>query len=293
MTAIQLTDCPTAARPATVLRSASAELYRLRTWPALWAIVAAWFVLVLLFGYVFPYVSYRTGTDSVSTEGQSAASLLADVLPAAFPMVVVQGAPLFGGALVLVLAALIAGNGYGWGTWKTALAQSRTRPILGALLALATIVLALVLVTAVVCAGVSLLLAGVESQPVVWPSLTTLAQALGSALLVLGMWGAVGYALGTWSRSAALSVGVGLVWLLVVENLLRGVGSMLGWVADLVTVLPGTAAGSLIGAVLKGVDGTPGVLDTISAPRAIITLVIVSAGAVAATLALVRRRDVG
>lgn len=48
----------------------------------------------------------------------------------------------------------------------------------------------------------------------------------------------------------ALSVGLGLVWAPVIENMLRGVGSLLGWVDVLTHFLPGTAAGSLVGSIV-------------------------------------------
>ena len=61
-----------------------------------------------------------------------------------------------------------------------------------------------------------------------WPASATSAVSLGAGLLVLGMWALTGFLLGTLARGPALSVGLGLVWALVVENLLRGVGELLG-----------------------------------------------------------------
>ena len=42
---------------------------------------------------------------------------------------------MFGGALMMVLGAIVAGNGYGWGTWKTgvSLGAHRSGVILGSL----------------------------------------------------------------------------------------------------------------------------------------------------------------
>ena len=34
---------------------------------------------------------------------------------------------MFGGALMMVLGAIVAGNGYGWGTWKTMFTQGPSR----------------------------------------------------------------------------------------------------------------------------------------------------------------------
>lgn len=276
----------------TVARSLRAELYRLRAWPAMWATVGTWFLLAMVFGYVFPYVSCTTGTAGFSTEGEPTEALLRSVLPESIPDVLVQGTPLFGGALVLVLGALIAGNGYSWGTWKTVFTHGRLRPTIGALLALAVIVAAMVVVTAVLCTIVSVSLAAIESQPLTMPSADALLRSAGTAYLVFMMWGTIGFALCTYARSAALSVGLGLVWTLVVENLLRGVGSALQLVEDVTAFLPGTAAGSLVGAVTGGGDGTPGVVDVISGPRALITVTAYIVVAVVTTGVLVRSRDV-
>ena len=103
-------------------------MLRLRKWPAVWITIGAWMALTAMFGYLFNYLSYATGDNSFSNEGESAESLLAEILPANVPHVLLQGMPMFGGALMLVLGALVAGNGYGWGTWKTVFTQGPSRP---------------------------------------------------------------------------------------------------------------------------------------------------------------------
>lgn len=130
--------------------------------------------------------------------------------------------------------------------------HGRLRPTIGALLALAGIVAAMVVVTAGLCTVVSVSLATIETQPLTMPSAGALLLSAGAAYLVFMMWGTIGFALGTYARSAALSVGLGLVWTVVVENLLRGVGSALQLVEDVTAFLSGTAAGSLVGAVTGG-----------------------------------------
>lgn len=100
-------------------RSTRAELMRLRAWPAVWITLGAWLVLSLLFGYLFTYLSYTSGDPGFSDEGTTRAQQLAQMMPDAVPDVFLQGMPMFGGALMMVLGALVAGNGYGWGTWKT------------------------------------------------------------------------------------------------------------------------------------------------------------------------------
>ena len=124
------------------IASTRAELLRLRKWPAVWVTIGAWMALTAMFGYLFNYLSYTTGDSSFSNEGVSADSLLAEILPANVAHVLLQGMPMFGGALMLVLGALVAGNGYGWGTWKTVFTQGPSRPsvVVGSLAALTAFV---------------------------------------------------------------------------------------------------------------------------------------------------------
>ena len=280
-----------------IVNSTRAELLRMHKWPAVWVTVGTWLALTAMFGYVFNYVSYATGDTSFSNEGATTASLLAELMPANVPSVLIQGTPMFGGALMMVLGALVAGSGYGWGTWKTVFTQrpSRTAAGLGSLVALTLTVVGLVAVSLVMCFGFSLGIAALESQSVVWPGAVDLLNGVGTGLAVLEMWALAGFLLGTLARGPALSVGLGLVWALVVENLLRGVGALLSPVEAFTHVLPGTAAGSLVGAIVgiePGGDRTPGVVDTLSATQASWTLAAYVVLLPAAALWLMRRRDV-
>jgi ABC-type transport system involved in multi-copper enzyme maturation permease subunit len=279
-----------------LLRSTRAELLRIGRWPALWVLTGTWLTLNVLFVYVFDYVAYLTGDSSGPTSGVPTDELLAGVLPAAVPTSLVQGMPVFGGAILMILGALAAGSGYGWGTWKTTLTQGpgRAAAVGGVLLALAIVVAGVVLGTAVVDLGVSSVLAAVESQPVDLPPASELAESVGAGLLVLGMWTTAGVLLGTLARSPALAVGLGLVWVLAVENLLRGVSGLLGGLAVLTDHLPGTAAGSLVGALTPGAQGdggTPGVLTALPGPTALAAVAAYLVAFTAASLLLMRRRD--
>ena len=273
-----------------------AELLRLRRWPAVWITIGAWMGLTTMFGYLFNYLSYKTGDTTFSNEGATSQSLLAELLPANIPHVFIQGMPMFGGALMMMLGALVAGNGYGWGTWKTVFTQgpSRASVVAGSVAALSAFVVTAVLATVAWCFALSLLIAATESQSVVWPSGLELAESMGVGVLVMEMFAVVGYLLGTLARGPALSVGLGLVWVLVVENLLRGVGELLGPVEVFTQVLPGTGAGSLVGSIIGagGPDPTPGVLDTLTGGQAVSVLGTYLIAAPLLTGWLVSRRDV-
>lgn len=86
--------------------SVRAELLKLRKRPAVRVLVGLWLLTLLAFGYLFPYLGYRGG----GSEGRTPAEMLPDLLPANFSVVAVQGTPMFGGALALILGALLTGS---------------------------------------------------------------------------------------------------------------------------------------------------------------------------------------
>jgi len=281
-----------------VLHSTRAELLRLRLWPALWITVGLEVLLNVVFVYVFNYLAYRGGGGGGLSDGLPPQLLLARMLPVAIPEVLVQGLPMFGGALMLVLGALAAGSGYSWGTVKTIALQGPGRLVTlsGTLAALAVVVVGVVTALLATDVVASLLVATTQSQAVVWPALGEVARSYGAGLLVFGVWTLGGVLIGTLARGPALAVGLGLVWVLVVENLLRGVSLAWSPLDRLTDLLPGTAAGSLAGALgaapASEPGGTPGVLTSLSGPTALAMLSAYLVLFLGVTAALLRRRDV-
>ena len=284
--------------PQSVMSSVRAELLRLLKWPVTWVVVAVWSVMDLFFAYLLTYITYRSAVSKGDT--RLARTLLTDMAPTHLPATLVQGMPMFGTALVLILAALATGSGYGWSTWKTIYTQgpSRLAVFAGALTVLAGIATLLVLSTLLVDVMASLTVMAAESQHVVWPTVTKLAEGVGGGLLIMLAFTMAGALLGVVVRSSTLAVGLGLVWALVVENLLRGAAALLGPLKAVTDVLPGTAAGSIagaLGAVGEGsgeaANGTPGVLSTLSGGSATILLSGYAVAFIALAALLVRRRD--
>ncbi|AYF73201.1 ABC transporter permease [Nocardia yunnanensis] len=277
-----------------LIASTRAELLRLRKWPAFWIVLGTWILLNLTFAYLFNYLAYTTGSSTRMSNGLPRDLLLRQMLPASVPEVYTQGMAMFGGALMLVLGALAVGSGYGWGSWKTALTQgpSRTNVIGAVVLSLAVTVAGLVLVAFVVDTGVAALIAATQGQSAALPSAGRILLGIGCGIAILGMWTLAGAVIGALARGPALAVGLGLVWVLVVENLLRGVAGIFAPIRAITDHLPGTAAGSLAGS-LRTVTGpaTPGVLDVLGRGASLIVLacyvVLFAAGAVW----LIRRRD--
>jgi ABC-type transport system involved in multi-copper enzyme maturation permease subunit len=276
--------------------SVRAELLRLRKWPTVWVLVGVWLALNLTFAYVFNYIAYTTGSGNFGT-GEATEGLLADLMPEAIPRIYTGGLPMFGGAIMMILGALAAGSGFAWGTWKTVLTQGPSRLVAfaGTLVALGVVVVAIIAGQLVLDFGASALIATVESQTLVWPDVGELAQSVGGGLLISAMWAAAGVLIGVLTRSPALAVGLGLVWSLVVENLLRGVANLISELEYVTNVLPGTAAGSMagaLGATAEGDgDGAPGVLTVLTGAESatlLIAYLVVFAVAAAFTM---RRSD--
>jgi hypothetical protein len=277
-----------------MIASTRAELLRLGKWPASWVIIGVWLLLTVFFGYVLDYLAYRDA-ESAGNAGEAAA-LLSQLSPAGVPTTAVSGLPMFGGALVLTLAALATGSGYGWNTWKTVFTQgpSRLTALGGTLTALAGLLLVMVALTWVVDLAASAIIMSIESQPLTWPSAQAFVEGAGAALLIAGMWAMAGALVGILARGPAMAVGLGLVWALVVESLLRAVSGVLGPFEAVTDFLPGTAAGSLAGAVgavdVQQTGGAPGVLTILSGAEATALLAVyIVAFAGLAGLLMVRR----
>jgi ABC-type transport system involved in multi-copper enzyme maturation permease subunit len=271
-------------------RSFRAEIVKLVRRPASWLLLAITLALALIFTYLFPYASIAGGTDGPNTD-RTLPMLLPDQLVGNS----LGGLPVFLGSIVLILGVLTVGGEYGWATWKTVLTQgpSRLEVYAGKLLALAVAALAVVLAVFAVGAVASVLIAVAESQPVHWPGLGDLLTGIGAGWLIATMWAMLGAVLAVALRSVALPVGLGLVWMLAVQNLLAAIAApLLDWVAQAQKGLPGPNAGSLA-AALGAARDTPGVASTVGGGQAAIVVAayLVAFAAIGGTL--LRRRDIG
>jgi ABC-2 type transport system permease protein len=279
--------------------SFKAEILKLGKRPATWVLLGVVLGLNQLFGYVLPYSSWLTSDQNFQTQGLDPQAVLAGVLPGELVPTSLGGFPVFAGALALILGALATGSEYGWGTMQTALTQRPTRLALygGKLLALAASVLGIVLTLFALNAVVAGVIAAVESRALDYPSAAELAKGVGSGWLILGMWCGLGALLGFAFRGVALPIGLGVVWVLGVENLVSAVaGSLLTSLQPLRDLLPGVNAGSLVWSLAPGGgasgEAPPGVTDAVAGGRATLALALYVAAFAAAGAVLLRRRDV-
>ncbi|MFR9675219.1 ABC transporter permease subunit [Streptomyces sp. TR06-5] len=258
--------------------------------PAHWALLAVAVALGLTFGYFIPLAGVTGAAQGVPNSERG----LDAILPGELVGNSLGGLPVFLGAILLVLGALAIGGEYGWGTWKTVLTQnpSRLAVLGGKLAALAAAALGFVVTLFVTGAVTSAAIAAAEGEPIAWPSAADLVVGLGAGWLIALMWAALGALLAVALRGLALPIGLGLVWVLVVQNLVISLAApLLGWVDAARLWLPGDNAGSLAASLGAQAD-TPGVAELAGSGRA--TLMVAAYACVFAGLAawLLRRRDV-
>jgi ABC-type transport system involved in multi-copper enzyme maturation permease subunit len=270
--------------------SVRAETTKLVRRSANWLLLGVAIVLALLFTYVIPYA----GVDGVARGAPNAGRGLAALLPDRLVGNSIAGLPVFVGALVLILGVLAVGGEYGWGTWKTVLGQgpSRRRVYAAKVVVLCGAALCFVLAMFVVGAVASAAIAAAKGQPMHWPGAVDLLRGVGAGWLIAAMWALLGGVLGIVLRGVALPVGLGLVWMLAVQNLLAAIAApLLHWVAEAQKGLPGPNAGSLVAAL--GADvGTPGVAALVAATPATLVVAAYAVGFALLGGVLLGRHDI-
>jgi ABC-2 type transport system permease protein len=273
-----------------MMTNTRAEIIKQLHRPANWLLLAIAVVQSLTFAYVIPYAGYAgTATGSPASDRG-----LATMLPDRVIGNTVGGLPIFVGALALIFGVLVTGSEYGWQTWKTMLAQrpSRIGVYLGKLVTIAIGALILVLALLATAATASAVVAAVADQPADWPAVTELAIGVGVGWLITMMWATLGVLLAIVFRGVALPIGLGLVWLLAVQNLLAAIAApLLDWVAQAQKVLPGPNAGSLAAAVGASPQ-TPGVSQLVGSGHATVVLLAYLVAFAATGAWLLYRRDV-
>jgi ABC-type transport system involved in multi-copper enzyme maturation permease subunit len=266
-----------------------AETIKLVRRPAVWTLLGVALALSLTFTYLIPYAGYAGGTG-----GPRAERGLAALLPHQLVGNSVGGLPVFLGALMLILGVLTVGGEYAWGTWKTVLTQdpSRLRVYAAKLTVAALAALAGVLAVFAAGAVTSAVIAAAEGRPLDWPAAADVLTGVGAGWLIAAMWTVLGALLAVALRGVALPVGLGLVWLLAVQNLLALIAApLLDAVARAQEALPGPNAGSLVAALGAGAD-TPGVAALVPGTQAALVVAAYLAGFAVLGGVLLRRRDI-
>ncbi len=246
--------------------SIRAELAKQVRRRAHWLLLIVAATLSVTFGYLVPYAGYRGGTSGPPGSDSG----LPAMMPDQFIGNAIGGMPVFVGGLALIFGVLATGSEYGWETWKTVFAQapSRLTVYVAKVVTVAAGVLVLVVTLFAISASASAVIASIEDQPMNWPTASEVAIAFGAGCLVTMMYAALGIVLSIVLRAVALPIGLGLVWLLAIQNLLTNIAApLLDAIAQLQKALPGPNAGSLV-ASLGATSDTPGVAEIVGSGQA-------------------------
>ena len=289
--------------------SFSAELLKLRKWPAVWWVFAAAVTAVPVLAYAAPIVGYLAGIAGPSR--------LVAALPGRLTETAAVGDGPVGAACAYAIGVLSVGGEYRWGTLRAALTQgpSRGGVLAGKLAALGVVLLGLALarlasaalaatgfvasVTGGAADGVALSGTGGAARApaahawpagdawAAWPSAPALTAGLAAGWLILAMWTALGVLAAFAVRDTALPLGAGAAWFLGVTfpGLLAGAGSCV--LRLLRSALPGTNAVHLAASLP---EHAPAVIPSAGGRSALIVAGYLVAAIALSTLFL-RRRD--
>jgi ABC-2 type transport system permease protein len=251
-------------------------------------------VLVLL-TYLVTYLVLRNPPRGVFAQGASVEQLRRTLYPAEYLHTVVATTPTLGGAIALILGVLSMGSEYGWGTVKTMLTQrpGRLSVLAGKLLALAVALLVLAVLLLACGAASSAALAAIDGRAAAWPGALDTLKALGAAWLVMAVWTALGVLLAVLFRQSALAIGIGLVYMLVVEGLVFQLLGQAEGLRDVLKAFPGSNAASLAAAFpTQAARPAAAQRPVVDAGQATLVLAAYGLAFVAAAAALFRGRDV-
>ena len=243
-----------------------AELLSTRKRPGVWVIGAAWTTMAVAFGMAVPYIIYLAVKDSPVADREK---LITGLLPDQFVSGTVSLYPMFGSALMLILGVVITGGDYRWGTWGTLLVQraGRTAAVLGKAGATAVALLAITLSVTAATAVASALIAAAADRPQHWPGAATVLGGIGAAWLISMAAAGLGMFLAVLFRGTGAAIGVGLVWLLAVENLVSGIAGSLPALKPLQRLLISPNGGSLASALAPaGAESSVPGLVSVSGP---------------------------
>jgi ABC-type transport system involved in multi-copper enzyme maturation permease subunit len=273
-----------------------AELLAARKRPGVWIVGGAWTALAAVFGMLVPYIVYLAVRGKPADSGDDPGQLLAGVLPDRFVAGTASLYPMFGSAMMLILGAVLFGGEYRWGTWNTLLIQrpGRVPAVLGKFAATALVLLGITLAVTAVTAAASALIALAAGRAAQWPGPLTVLQGVGAGWLVSMAAAALGAFLAVLFRGTGAAIGVGLVWLLAVENLVSGIVGMVSGLKVLQQLLIGPNGGSLASALAPAgapPSSVPGVVSVSSPATATLVLLAYVVVLAAATAWLIRRRD--
>jgi ABC-2 type transport system permease protein len=265
-----------------------AELYGIRHRRSFPVLSAVWLLQIVLFAYLANYIVSLAVPDLPAEQVEAMRDSL---LPAHASAAVVGSLPMYGAPILIILGALIGAGDDRSGIIRAIMSRfpDRDRFIGGKSVALVVVVGVLMAVSMVVAAACAAVIAAIEGAPFDF-ALLDVVRDLAFAWLIGTAWGMVGFALGVLTRSLALTIAIGVIWALVVEQAIHGLAGIATVLEPVRIVL--ISGASAVVADAAGVAAMPGGVPDASLPVAILVLagwIVLGAGIALATF---RARDV-
>ena len=214
-----------------ILAAIRAEWFKVVRRPAIWITVGLMLAIAVGLEYVLVYI---VATHPPAGAAVRAGATLAAARQGLYPDVLVRKSVAnvagLDGIFALIVGVLVQGSEFAWGTVKTALVQlpGRISIVVGQLVALALIALVMAVALFALDAVAAYGIATLDSHAISWPSPSDIARGVAAAWLILFMLAVFGFALATLARQSAIAIGLGLAYVLVIENLLFGLLENLG-----------------------------------------------------------------
>ena len=279
-----------------MIGSLRAEWLKTRKRPATWIALAILAFVYLALGYLLGWV-ILTHPPPRARFNAPPADLKVSFYPASFALNVLGTGRPMAEAVALILGVLAAGSEFGWDTFKTVFTQRPRRltawaakiVVVGFLCAL------IALLMFGVAAAASFVLARVDGVSSAWPAAGVILRAMAASWLIYMMWASFGLALATVFRQAALAVGVGLAYFLVVESIVFNLIGLSPSLRDIQRPFPGanaTALAESFGRVQVRGLREAATAPLVSALQATLVVALYAAAFLGLASALVQRRDV-
>lgn len=278
------------------MNSLAAQILLLRKRSAAWILLGFWSLLTILFTYILPYYAYTSGIGF--GHGPVRNVVLAVLLPQNFVNAILASVPFFGGTIVLILGVLVMGSEYSWGTLTPVFIQrdGRLRVFFSKITALGLALVPFVVSVFVLGFIASSLIAWREGQPFDLPPVLDLFQALGVSWFILAVWSLFGVTISVLSRGTALAIGLGIIYGLVLENIINVFGRQIDLIGQVSKVLLRTNGYSLLqslGVTIQGEAGPGGFSGPfLSGTASALILGAYIALFLGLTAILIRRRDI-
>jgi ABC-2 type transport system permease protein len=213
-----------------ILAAVRAEWFKLVRRRALWVTIGLMLVLAVGIEYLLVYVVATHPPARAAGAGVALAAARTGLYPASVIKKSVANVSSLIGIFALLVGVLAQGSEYSWGTVKTAWLQlpGRISIVVGQLTSLALLSLVMALALIGVDSLASYLISTLDSQSSTWPSALDFLKGIGAAWLTLYLLAVLGFGLATLFKQSAMAIGLGLAYVLVIENLVFSLLDNLG-----------------------------------------------------------------